>query len=240
MNVTEKIQKSIDRLPEGITFKYRQLRINPDEFIAAAKAIERLIAKNQIKRISTGTFYKPKKTPFGELMPREEELLKPYLFFQNKRNAYVTGTSLYNRLGLTTQVPKTIKIASRDKRITITTGSLQAKPVKSYVDVSNNNYYLLELLDVLKDFIKIPDLDKQSAIRYLLNRLKKFTTKERNDLIKIAMKYPPRSRAFLGALLQEIKSKQNVKPLKHSLNPLTEYNLGIKSDLSKAANWSIK
>ena len=241
MKVADKIEKKINRIKEGTTFKYQQLDIAPGEYSAAAKAIERLITRKVIKRVSTGVFYKPKKTAFGELRPREEELIKTYLFVQNKRIAYVTGTALYNRMGLTTQVPKIIKIASRTKRITINTGSIQAKPVKSYVEVTNDNYHLLEILDVLKDFSKIPDLDKKTAIKYLLNRLKKLTDNEQSRVIKYALKYPPRTRAFLGALLNKISSKYDTAKLKKSLNPLTIYTMGMKTEhLATAPDWNIE
>ncbi len=241
MKIAEKIKKKINRIQEGTTFKYQQLDIEPEEYSAAAKAIERLIVRKVIKRVSTGVFYKPKNTAFGELSPRDEELIKPYLFVQKKRIAYITGTALYNRLGLTTQVPKTIKVASRDRRITVNARSFQAKPIKSYVDVTNENYYLLEILDVLKDFSKIPDLDKKMAIKYLLNRLKELIEKGQSRIIRYALQYPPRTRAFLGALLNKIKSKDDTIILKKSLNPLTVYGLGIKKEhLSTAPDWNIR
>lgn len=240
MKVAEKIEKRIKRMPDGTTFKYQQLNIAADEYSAAAKAIERLIGKKVIKRVSTGIFYKPKKTIFGELRPGETEIIKPYLFEQGKRIAYITGTALYNNLGLTTQVPKTIKVASRSKRISINAGSLKARPVKSYVDVTIDNYQLLEILDVLKDFVKIPDLDREMGIKFLLNKLKNLSEKDGARIIKYALQYPPRVRAFLGALLNEITTQEN-RTLKQSLNPLTTYELGIKDELlSTAPNWNIK
>lgn len=240
MKVAQKIAQKINNMQAGTTFKYQQLDIDADEYIAAAKAIERLIAIETIKRISTGVFYKPKKTVFGEIRPGEEELIKPYLFEQNKRIAYITGLALYNRLGLTTQVPRTIKIASLSKRISINTGSIQGKPVKSYVDVNNNNYYLLELLDVLKDFTKIPDLDKKMAVKYLLKKLQDFSEKDKVLIIKYALKYPPRSRAFLGALLNKL-GKQDTTSLKHSLNPFSNYKFGIDTNLLPTIlKWNIK
>lgn len=240
MKVAEKIEKRIKRMPDGATFKYQQLNIAANEYSAAAKAIERLIAKELIKRVSTGIFYKPKKTIFGELRPGETEIIKPYLFEQGKRIAYITGIALYNNLGLTTQVPKTIKIASRSKRISINAGSLKAKPVKSYVDVTIDNYQLLEILDVLKDFVKIPDLDREMGIKFLLNKLKNLSKKDGARIIKYALQYPPRARAFLGALLNEISTQEN-RTLKQSLNPLTKYELGINDELlSTAPNWNIK
>ncbi len=240
MGVTQKIQKQISKLAEGTTFKYEQLSVESQEFVAAAKAIERLIVKGVIKRVSTGVFYKPKKTVFGELKPSEEELLKPYLFDKGKRIAYITGTSLYNRIGLTTQIPKSVKIASRVKRITVSNGNIKATPVKSYVDVTDSNFYLLELLDALKDFKQIPDLDKSSAIKILSKKLKELNPTETKLLVKCSLAYPPRVRSFLGALLESIKTPTDLTELKKSLNPLSEYEYGIENSLSTAKNWNIK
>jgi hypothetical protein len=240
MGVSQKIQKQISKLAEGTTFKYERLSVEPQEFVAAAKAIERLIKKGVIKRVSTGVFYKPKKTVFGELKPNEEELLKPYLFEKGKRIAYITGTSLYNRMGLTTQIPKSIKISSRIKRITVSSANVKATPAKSYVDVTDNNFYLLELLDALKDFKQIPDLDKNSAIKILSKKLKELNPTETKLLVKCSLAYPPRVRSFLGALLEIIKTTTDFTVLKKSLNPLSEYDYGIESILSTAKNWNIK
>ncbi|MBC8390764.1 MAG: hypothetical protein H8E13_22275, partial [Actinobacteria bacterium] len=85
MKIAKKIEKKINRVQDCTTFKYQQLHISPNEYIAAAKAIERLIAKGIIKRVSIGVFYKPKMTSFVELRPSEEELIKPYMFVQGKR-----------------------------------------------------------------------------------------------------------------------------------------------------------
>ena len=224
MKVAQKIENQISKIKEGTTFNYQQLSIEQSEYSAATKAIERFIEKGIIKRVSTGVFYKPKQTIFGELKPNEEELLKPYLFQNNKRIAYITGTSLYNKMGLTTQISKNIKIASRDKRITISIGNIKGTPVKSYADVTNKNFFLLEILDALKDFKKIPDLDKSSAIKILSNRLKELSTNEIKQLIKCVLSSPPRVRGFLDASIELIL-------LKKSLNPLSEYNYGISKSL---------
>ena len=241
MNIARKIEKKINSIKEGSTFTYQDLAIKKEEYIATAKTLERLIKKGIIKRVSTGIFYKPKQTVFGELKPNEEEIIKPYLFKNGKRIAYLTGTFLYNKMGLTSQIPKEIKIASREKRIYITKGNINAKAVKSYVDVSATNYKLLEFLDALKDFKRIPDLDKKSAIEILKNKLLEFNQKEIKDLIKFAIKYPPRARAFLGALLEELRIETGIEKLQESLNPLSEYSFGLsKNILQTVENWDIK
>lgn len=240
MKVAKKIERKLNRIQEGTTFKYQQLGITQPEYSAATKAMERLIKKRTIKRISTGVFYKPKQSAFGELRPREEELLKPYLFQNGKRIAYITGGSLYNRMGLTTQVPKTIKVASKVKRVTTKIGKTQVKPVKSYVDVTNGNYYLLEILDALKDFKTIPDLNKESAISVLKNKISKLSENDQSKMIRYALKYPPRATALLGAILELSKKQNGLESLKTKLNPLTTYKLGIKKEtLPTAPEWKI-
>jgi Family of unknown function (DUF6088) len=241
MKVTEKIYKKLGEIPNGSTFTYRQLKIDREDYLAAAKAIERLIKKGTVKRASTGLFYKPKQTVFGVLMPNEEELLKPYLFEGNNRVAYITGNSLYNRLGLTTQIPNSIKVASRDKRIITTIGNLKISPIKSYVDVTADNYYLLEVLDAIKDFKKIPDGDQQRNIEVLTGLLKQFNETDKKRLIRCAIKYPPRVRALLGALLNNMATLQNLDLLKKGLNPFTTYAYGIKKGLLPTIDaWNIK
>ncbi len=241
MSIAKKIEQSLIDIKEGETFTYEQLSIEKDEYQTAAKAIERLIKKGLIKRISPGIFYKPKKTVFGELLPNNEEILKPYLFNNGKRVAYITGIYLYNKLGLTTQIPQIIKIASKKKEIKVNKTNLKIKPAKSYVEVTNRNFPYLEILDAIKDFNKIPDLDIENGIKVLLNILKKMTKKDIEKLVNYSLSYPPRTRALLGAMLEEIDKKSNLKKLQDSLNPLSEYSFGLNTDILKPVeNWKIK
>lgn len=240
MKTSEKIVDKIQNLRDGITFTYSDLHLNSNEYIAAAKVLERLVKSNAIKRASTGLFYKPKKTVFGELRPNEEELIKSYIFEGNQRFAYITGTALYNKMGLTTQVPKSIKVACLNKRIVAKVGNVEIKPAKSYVTVTNQNYFLLELLDVIKDFNKIPDLDQKMTISYLLKKLRALTEKEMDKLIKAALLYPPRVKALLGALLDQLTFKENLTVLKKEMNPFSSFDYGIKKEyLPTIDKWNI-
>ncbi len=241
MSTAKKIEEKIKTINEGETFTYKELSIEKNEYQSATKSIERLIKKGEIKRISPGIFFKPKQSIFGELLPKEEEILKPYLYKNGSRVAYITGVYLYNKLGLTTQIPQTIKLASREKEIKVNKSNLKIKPAKSYVEVTNKNFQYLEILDAIKDFKKIPDLSIEKGIKILLNILKELKKDEIKKIIQYSLKYPPRTRALLGALLEEIGVKEELNDLKNSLNPLSEYAFGIKKEiLNNAENWKIK
>lgn len=242
MNLTTRIRKRIEQLPEGKTFGYGDLCIAKEDYTTAAKALERFQKEGLIRKASKGMFYKPEQTVFGELKPDYSEMLRPYLFENGRRVAYETGTTLYNRLGLTTQMAFRIKIASRSKRISINRGALKADAVKSYAEVNESNYETLGLLDAFKDIKHIPDSTVAQAICRLSAIAKELSKKEIDSLIKYALVYPPRVRALVGAVLQNNAYTGNgLEKLKESLNPLTIVKLGLKkSELPTKTNWYIK
>ena len=240
MKLTQNIKNKIKELPEGKTFGYADLGIAAEDYQTAAKVMERLQAKGIVKKISKGVFYKPEQTVFGNLKPDYNELLRPYLFENGKRIAYETGFSLYNRLGLTTQMAFRIKIASRSKRISINQGALKADAVKSYAEVTDRNYELLGFLDAFKDIKRIPDSNVKTSVNILSGKIKNLDEKQIVEMLKYALLYPPRVRALLGAILENTNSKVNVQKLKESLNPLSSYELGLKeNDLPTLKNWNI-
>lgn len=241
MKVTDKILAKINRIDTGDVFGYDTLEINSDEIIAASKALSRLVEKGVIKRARKGYYYKPNVTAFGELKPREEVLFSIYLFEKKKQVAYVTGTGLYNRLGLTTQVPNSIRIASFDKQVKGKVGNVIVKPAKSYVKVTADNIKYLEILDVIKDFNKIPDLNKSNGIVYLKKVLSDFDNLQIKKMVTYGMEYPPKVRALLGALLEALKIDSNTyNVLKKSMNPSSSYRYGINLQLlSTATSWNI-
>lgn len=241
MTVAEQIRNTILNLPESIPFGYTDLGIETNDFFSAAKALERLQKNGTIKKISKGVFYIPRKTIFGELGPDSNGILERYLFEDGKRVAYETGFSLYNRLGLTTQMAFKIKVATKKNPIKINQGTLQVSSVKSYVDITEQNYPLLGYLDALKDIKRIPDCSVIQAVKRMRFLIKALNTKEQSEIIQYALYYPARTRALLGAILENLNPKTDLGILKSSLNPLTRINLSIKEiDLPTIKNWNIE
>jgi len=241
MKVAAQIRDKIEKIPESEPFGYADLDIAPSDFFSAAKALERLQKKGEIKKISKGLFYKPEISIFGILPPNYDSILQNYLYVGSKRTGYVTGYALYNQLNLTTQMAFTTKIATNRNRKKINIGWLKTSSVKAYVEVTDENYSLLGILDALKDIRTIPDTTVSNALNVLIPKIKKFSNKEIENLIQYALQYPPRVRALLGAIIENVfKNEFNISELKRSLNPLTKFNLGIKStELPTTQNWNI-
>lgn len=240
MNITNSIKTKVERIDTGEVFTYDTLSIPKSEFSAAAKALSRMVSNGIIKRYKNGMYYKPKQTVFGELKPREDELLKNYLFENDKQIAYITGVKLYNQLGLTTQVPKVVRLASRDKEIKTKIGNLIIKPAKSYVPITKKNVPLLQLLDVMKDFKNIPDMDKNKGVNFLKERIGNLSDAEKIKITDYSKAYPPKVRALLGAILEKLSLIDLSESLKETINYLSRYEFGIsKSTLPTITNWNI-
>lgn len=240
MKIAAQIRNTIENLPEDKVFGYADLGIGQAAYQTAAKALERLQKDGTIKKMSKGFFYKPVQTIFGEMSPDYFEQLKPYLYKNGKRIAYITGAFLYNQMNLTTQMAFRIKIAG-NKRINIDRAAIKAKSVKSYAAVSDANFELLGYLDAIKDIRRIPDCSAAKAVKILSNKIEKFDNEQIEEMVGYALLYPPRVRALLGAILENINTIVNIQKLKDSLNPLTKFTIGLKaSDLPTIKNWNIE
>jgi len=241
MTLSAQIRNRIASLPIGKIFGYADLEISKADYQTAAKVLERLQTKGLIKKLSKGVFYKPEQTPFGELRPDYDEQLRNYLFVNDKREAYETGFSLYNRMGLTTQTAFRIQIASRSKRIFINRGSLKATAVKSYAEVTESNYEILGYLDALKDIKRIPDTSVSKVVKIISGKIKLLTAKQIVSLMEYALCYPPRVRALVGAIMESLQVSTNTDSLMESLNPFTKIKLGLnETDLPNIKKWNIE
>ena len=242
MKVAVQIRNKIKSIPGSEPFGYADMGIEPSDFLAAAKALERLQKNGTIKKVSKGVFYKPEISVFVALPPNYNQILQNYLYQNGKRTGYVTGYVLYNQLSLTTQMAFTTTIATNRSRKKINVGWLKTNCVKAYVNVTEENYPLLGILDAIKDIKSIPDSSASNAIKILMPKIKVFKKNDIESLIIYALEYPPRVRALLGAIIENIfRNKEfDVLPLKKSLNPSTRFKLGIKNtDLPTSQNWNI-
>ena len=242
MNITKEVERTVARLSEGTIFKYEDLPLYGEKPGAVVKAVCRLTGDGKIVRFGRGQYYKPRQTVFGATRPRESDFIKSYLFSGNKQVGYITGLSLYNKWGLTTQVPRVVEIATTAKRNAPRVGGLNIRLVKSrHANISRDNAGCLQFLDVLKNIKKIPDAEPGELLAGLKKRLVRFDDRALRQLERIAVEsYNAGTRALLGALLESCRGYSN-QTLKNSINPLSRYSVGtILAYLPNAGRWFLR
>lgn len=241
MKVTKYIRNTIDRLPKGFVFTYDDFDIDVNKKEAIIKALNRMVNSGKIEKLSKGKYFKPEKTPFGTLQPNQEQIVKDLIREDGKIVGYLTGYSIYNKLGLTTQVSNLIQIGKNQTRPKFKRERYTISFVKQKNIITKKNIPLLQILDSIRYIKKIPDTTIEKSCLRLLEIIGKLNLDDQKEIIRLSLKYPPSTRALLGALLDDIHNKPITISLKKSLNPITKYEIsGAKKVLTKASNWNIK
>lgn len=241
MKTVEYIAFTIDRLPKGYVFTYSDFVTKVNRKEAVIKTLNRMAASDKIVKLVKGKFYKPETTVFGSLQPNQAQVVKDLLENDSKLIGYLTGYSIYNQLGLTTQVSNTIQIGKNEIRPSFQRDRYTISFIKQKNTITKENIPLLQILDSMRYIKKIPDTNTASACKRFLGIIKDLKEKDITTLVRLALKYPPATRAFLGALLEENGNITLTESLRKSLNQITVYKLsGVNKILPNAEKWNIR
>lgn len=243
MKTSYYIVDKINRFPRNYVFTYMDFIQEVNKREAIIKHLNRMVAAGKIDKLSKGKYFKPQESVFGALLPEQYQIVKDLLEQNDKRIGYITGYSIYNSLGLTTQISNVIQIGKQQTRASFKRGRFKIGFVKQKNTITKENIPLLQLLDAIRFIKKIPDTTIDKSCKILLTLLQGLSTKEQQQLIKLAYKYTPATRALLGALLSnlEIKAPLLLYDLYASLNPITTYNIAVsKTTLPTVNSWNIK
>lgn len=240
MKTTDYIAVTIDRFPKGYVFTYSDFTTEVNKKEAVIKALNRMVVSGKIAKLAKGKYYKPESTPFGNLEPNQFQVVKDLLEEDGKVIGYLTGYSVFNQLGLTTQVSNTIQIGRNEIRPALKRERYTIKFIKQKNTITKENIPLLQFLDAIRYIKKIPDNSLSSICARLLSLLKKMSSRNLATLVRLSQKYPPATRALLGALLEELGILEFQESLQKSLNPITNYKLsGISKTLKTAEKWNL-
>jgi hypothetical protein len=201
-----------------------------------AKTFTQLVKEGILQRISKGHYYHPRPTRFGYSQPVRSEL--PYQLTQTR--VYPAGVNAANLLGFTTQ-------NAIDGTFATTANSLPTAWLGQRAKLFTRRPSTWEnlaateaaLLDFLRSRGEWSDLSPSETNQQLLNH---FLVPGRFDrLVTIAHAEPPRVRAMLGAIGQELKhSKDLLQQLRTGLNPYSRFEFGKLSTLWYAHEWQAK
>ena len=240
MKVVDYITSKIERLPRGYVFTYADFTTEVNNKEAVIKALNRMVESGKIAKMSKGKYYKPENTPFGNLQPKQAQVVKDLLEDDGKIIGYLTGYSIYNQLGLTTQVSNTIQIGKNEVRPNFKRERYTISFVRQKNTITKEYIPLLQILDAIRYIKKIPDATIESSCKRLLAILENLSDKDQSTLVRLALKYPLATKAILGALLDELQQNSLTEQLYKSLNPITKYKLnGVGKALSTIEKWNI-
>lgn len=240
MKVTDIVEDKIERLPYGYVFTYEDFIGEVEQREAIIKALNRMVKSGKISKLSKGKYFKPEQTAFGALQPDQYQVVKDLLEDDGKRIGYLTGLSIYNQMGFTTQVGHTIQIGKNHPRSKFQRGRYTIICIRQKNTITTDNIPLLQLLDIMRFIKKIPDTSIIQSCRRLKSILSELPKKELERMIRLSGKYPPSVRALLGSLLDTVGREKLTGILLENLNPITTYDLpGANDVLDHTDKWNI-
>lgn len=206
-------------------------------FPAVAQALSRLARSGRIERLSKGTYYRWRQTRFGRSRPN------PTLIRQlaSRRNSiFSSGVAAANLLGFTTQSPRHEELAtsglSLPRKLVGSKVIIHTRRPEAWSRLSQTN---AALLDFLRSGGRTSELSPETTIRRVMKLLSEPGRVER--LLKAAATEPPRVRAMLGALGEQMRrDDQRINRLRASLNPLSRFDFGLLAGLPNARSWHAK
>ena len=238
MNILSDIQKVLANTKEGVVLTPADFGMPIEQQPSLIVALNRLVASNELKRLSKGKYYKPKNSVFGMLPPETTEVVKDLLVKDNKIIGYITGTNAFSQLGLTTQISSTILIGTNKYRRPIKRGTNRVAFLLQPNVIAKRDISLYILLDAFRLIQSIPATTPSECTEILLANIKELSEQEQKRLQKLAMAYAPYVRALLGAMYEQLDLP--CLQLKQSLNGTTNYRIPISNNvLPTKPNWRI-
>lgn len=201
---------------------------------AVATTLSRLAREGKLQRVGKGVYYRPAPTSFGMSLPSASGMTAQML----GSSVHPAGLSAANVLGLSTQNPRRPEYATpapappmalRDA--VVHTGRPAERAGLSAEDGA--------ILEILRERARSSDLPPDATVQ----RLRRLLTDEERfrRLATAAMAEPPRVRAMLGALGQELEMPAAVLDrLRASLNRLSRFDFGHLRSLRHAREWQAK
>jgi hypothetical protein len=238
-SIMQRVRQQVQAFEPGELLTYADLATDPTSFGAVAAALSRLSRQGLLKRYAKGQYYRPQISRFGTLQPSEGSVVRGLTKVAGTLAAYPVGTSLYNQLGLTTQVPAELVVTTpKPRRTRPRRVAFVVRPAPEQA----SDVPLLQWLEVLRDLRRIPDARPDEVLARVQGYVKGLSPIQRRRLTELAARQaPPRARAVLGALLEEQGDKKGAAQLRATLNPLTTYRLGLSAAaLPNRAAWNIQ
>jgi hypothetical protein len=204
---------------------------------AVAKALSRLTRQGKIDRLSKGVYYVSRNTSFGKSKPNPAAIQK---LASRHTKVFPSGIAAANLLGFTTQTARRNEVAtsapSLPRKLVGSDAVIHTRRPETWADLSQIE---AALLDFLRRGGKTSELSPEETIRRTIKHMSEQGRFER--LLKIAASEPPRVRALIGAIGEQLgQNRAKLRNLRNSLNPFSRFDFGLLTGLQHARDWQAK
>lgn len=240
MTASKQIENRISGMEESRVFTIEDLGLPPEWWENVRVKLGRMVKAGRIAKAGRGKYFKPKASLFGNIGPSPYEIVKDLMVDKGKLSGYITGYTVWNQMGLTSQVSNVIVIGTSRRRDRLKRGRNEVRFIMQPNRITPESVPLLQILDCLKFIKQIPDTTADTSVAILRRMISGLDEQKLSLLVKLARKYPPRVRVLLGAILEAAGNHNFSSELRKTLNPTTKYSIGLTENANiDLNNWNI-
>lgn len=241
MKIADIVKEVVNKTPDGVILTVDDFGVDPENQQALVMSLSRMVKNGELEKISKGKYYKPKKSIFGLLGPSQNEIAKDFLVKGGKTVGYITGTSAFASMGLTTQISSALLIGTAKYRRPVKRGETIISFIVQANPITESNIPLLRILDAIKLIREIPATTPDEVVKQIIIIISNLSIDDLARLTSLSETYTSYVRAVLGAILEYLSSDMNViAKVRSTLNGTTNYRLPISEyALPTKRNWNI-
>lgn len=161
---------------------------------ALNQQLKKLCDKGLLEKYDVGVYFIPKKTLLNSTIGPNADMVARYRFISKGNNidGFYGGNSFANQIGISTQVPQVVEIVSNntnssDREVRI--GNRRFYVKKPIVQVTKENVYVLQMLELLKNLDAYLDYSYEEAREKFAEYIS-FHGIKRSDVDMYIRKYP--------------------------------------------------
>lgn len=254
MSISARVRDFIGQQQPGTVFLLSDIDTYNDARKATTKAVQYYLSHHdqpfgRVSKVANGLYYKDKIGLLGKLPPSFDAVIQALTYQNDSQVGYVVGHKLFNRLGLSTQVPTTVSVVTSKRAPThIDFAGIKVEVQSKQQTIKPQDIKFLELAYVLNNVDKIQSLEGESIYNALFSYFETLYHQNDDQFKKLYDRLVyKRTKAIFGALLEyyqeqaEIDFSRQIDWIQHDLSDRSHYHVGYFSTfLDNRKRWHIR
>ena len=255
MYTAEKVRLNIRKMKPGTVFMVSDLPTYIQEKRATVKAVSYYSSSEKLKeqygsvsKIADGLYYKEEDGFLGKLPPSYDAVLHALTFVRSKKVGFVTGHQLFNKRGLSTQVPAvTTIVTSKYGPTTVNVAGIKIEVMRKTKVIKEKDIKRYEFEYILNNLERIQSVEFD-RISDSLGEYIELINEDHSQFKKLYshLNYK-KTKALLGALIEDYQEMYNknfdglLNEIKKDLSLRSKYKVGnLSSYINHSKKWNIE
>lgn len=205
MTSKEKINSALvtflNNVKPGRAFNVRDFNPNYEyDTGEVARIFNSFVAENLIVHVCKGVYVKPKER---DVQLDLSNFISDILYNgKGEPVGYLTYDWFCYKLGILAEEPKDARVALSHRHATIKRKGYTVRFVSQHLPINNKTVTSLQILDTLRHIDQIEEATPSNIVAGLKRFIVRMGYSQVDRMIELAAKYPSRTRALLGAILE--------------------------------------